>query len=121
MELILATATIIGGIAAIWFFWDKIVSIFGLPPVKERDLADFVREGQQLRARSRENPLPIQAHNEWIDRMSAYFQNHKGRGYAVRLSDFSGMTFYSDGSERAKFENSIDGRLRRLHEFLSEL
>jgi hypothetical protein len=121
VDAVLAVATIIGGIAAIWFFSDKIASIFALPGVKERDVSDFVREGQELRARSGEDPLPIQAHNDWVARMTAYFRNHKGRGYEVRLNDFSGMPFYGDGSERAKFEDSIDGRIRRLHEFLGEL
>jgi hypothetical protein len=29
------------------------------------------------------------------------------------------MTFYGDGSDKSKFQKSIDGRIRRLHEFLA--
>lgn len=121
MDAVLAVATIIGGIAAIRFVSDKIASLFGSPSVEEKELAAFIREGQKLRGRSGEDPLPVEEHNEWVARMNTYFRNRKKHGYEVRLSDFSGMTFFGDGSERSKFSNSIDGRLRRLHEFLGEL
>ncbi len=84
-------------------------------------VAQFMREGQDLRARLNEEPLPIQEHNDWVDRMVSYFKHHKGRAYEARLSDFSGMTFYGDGSERSRMSTSIEGRVRRLHEFVSEL
>ncbi len=48
MVWILAACTIFGGIAAIWFFWDKIVSCFRQPPPKmpelqvDRQLADEI-------------------------------------------------------------------------------
>lgn len=90
----------------------------GIDPEK---ISDFIREGQALRARLREEPLPVQEHNDWVERMVGYFKQHKGRAYEVRLSDFSGMTFYGDGSERSRMGNSIDGRVRRMHEFISEL
>lgn len=90
----------------------------GIDPEK---IADFIQEGQALRARLNETPLPIQEHNEWIDRMAKYFRRHKGAPYETRISDFSGMTFYGDGSERSKLSNSIEGRVRRLHEFISEI
>ena len=121
METLLAVATIIGGIAAIWFFWDKITSAFGLPRVSEKGLSAFIFEGQELRARANDDPLPVEDHNDWVARMVTYFRNHEGRGYEARLSDFSGMTFYGDTSECSKYLKSIDGRLQRLHEFLSEL
>jgi len=121
MEAILAIAALIGVIPAIWFFWDKISSAFHPSPVDEKDLAEFIHMGKELHARSNEDPLPVEEHNDWVKRMNTYFLSHKGRGYEVRLSDFSGMTFYGDGSERSNFKKSIDGRLRRLHEFLSEL
>jgi hypothetical protein len=75
-----------------------------------------VSEGQALRARSHEVPPPIAEVNDWIRRMTAYFEERKGRGYDVRLNDFSGMLFYG-----SQFERAIDARLRRLQEFLSEL
>jgi hypothetical protein len=74
-----------------------------------------------LRKRVAEIPLPIAEHNAWVDRMNAYFAEQNAEEYAVRLSDFSGMTFYGDGSERSRMSNSIDGRSRRLHEFIAEI
>ena len=84
-------------------------------------LADFIREGHDLRARLKEEPLPIREHNDWVERMVSYFKQQKARAYEARLSDFSGMTFYGDGSERSRMSRSIEGRVRRLHEFISEL
>ena len=121
MDVLLAVATILGGIAAIWFFWDKIALWFSGTHVTEQDLSGFIRDGQRLRERSREDPIPVAEHNAWVDRMTTYFKTRKGRGYDLRLNDFSGMTFFGDGSDRSKFEHSIEGRIRRLHEFLKEL
>lgn len=90
----------------------------GIEPEK---LADFIREGQELRARLNEEPLPIREHNDWVEHMVSYFKQHKGGAYEARLSDFSGMTFYGDGSERSRMSRPIEGRVRRLHEFISEL
>jgi len=94
------------------------------PGVDPEKLAEFMREGQALRGRLDEDPLPIQEHNDWVDRMNAYFRKHPGRGYETRLSDFTGMTFYAGINvprERRKMSKSLDGRTRRLHEFISEL
>lgn len=85
------------------------------------ELSIFVQQGQVLFGRKNESPLPVQDHNEWVERMERYFRNLSRPDYAVRLNDFSGLTFFGDGSEKSKFANSIDGRLRRLHEFLREL
>jgi len=84
-------------------------------------LAQFVTEAQQLRGRLDEDPLPIADHNEWVDRTSEYLRGHLGAAYEVRFSDFSGMVFYGDGSDRSQMSRSLDGRTRRLHEFLQEL
>lgn len=121
METLLTVAAIIGVIPAIWFIWNKIATVFGLPPVSEKNLSAFIVEGQELHARANEGPLPVEDHNAWVTRMVTYFRNNEGRGYEACLSDFSGMTFYGDASDRSKYLKSIDGRLRRLHEFLSEL
>jgi hypothetical protein len=85
------------------------------------ELSAFIQQGQVLLGRRNESPLPIQDHNEWVERIEKYFKEFHRSDYAVRLSDFSGLTFFGDGSEKSRFENSIDGRLRRLHEFLREL
>jgi hypothetical protein len=71
--------------------------------------------------RCSENPLPIADHNEWVARVEAYLRASIGDDYAVRFGDFSGMVFFGDGSERARMRQSLEGRSRRLHEFLSEL
>jgi hypothetical protein len=84
-------------------------------------LADFIKEAQKLRQRLDEKPLPIRDHNEWVARVSKYLRGNLGSAYKVRFGDFSGMTFYSDGSGKSKMSQSIDGRSRRLHEFISEL
>ncbi|NGZ09474.1 MAG: hypothetical protein CV088_08800 [Nitrospira sp. LK70] len=90
-------------------------------PIDPKRLAVFLREAEGLRKRVGETPLPIAEHNAWVDRMSAYFAEQDAEEYLVRLSDFSGMTFYGDGSERSRMSNSIDGRSRRLHEFIKEI
>lgn len=84
-------------------------------------LAAFLVEAQQLRKRLNEDPLPIQERNEWVNRVSEYLREHFGKAHEVRFSDFSGMTFYGDGSERSSFSRSLDGWSRRLHEFISEM
>lgn len=84
-------------------------------------LSQFITEAQQLRARADEEPLPVADHNAWVERVSAYLRTHLNRAYDVRFGDFSGMVFYGDGSERSQFLRSLEGRTRRLHEFLQEL
>lgn len=84
-------------------------------------LAAFLVEAQQLRNRLNEVPLPIGDHNTWVNRVSQYLKEHFGSAHEVRFSDFSGMTFYGDGSERSEMSKSLDGRSRRLHEFISEM
>jgi hypothetical protein len=81
----------------------------------------FIEEGRRLMSRQMESPLPVQDHNEWVERMDSYFRKLGRHDFAVRLGDFSGFTFYGDGSERSRYSMGIDGRLRRLHEFLREL
>jgi hypothetical protein len=85
------------------------------------ELAEFLAEAQKLRGRLNENPLPIQDHDNWVSRVSGYLKQKLGSAYEVRFSDFSGMTFYGDGSERSKMSRSLEGRSRRLNEFISEI
>src|SRR5688572_2847077 len=84
--------------------------------------AAFLAEAQQLRSCLGENPLPIAEHNSWVDRVSLYLRDNFGKAHEVRFSDFSGMVFYGGGgSERSMMSKSLEGRSRRLHEFLAEL
>ncbi len=87
--------------------------------IRER-LAEFVSEATSLVNRQTENPLPVHEHNDWVAKVEAFLGNTLDQSYVVRVNNFSGMTFYSDGSERANFRNSIDGRIRRLNEFIQE-
>jgi hypothetical protein len=84
-------------------------------------MAAFLTEAQQLRARLDDTPLPIQAHNEWVERVGMYLRENLGQAYEMRFGDFSGMIFYGNGSERSTLSRSLEGRSRRLHEFMSEL
>ena len=84
-------------------------------------LSVFIAEGASLRARSGEVPIPVEDHNDWVARMNEYFEQCGKPEYKVRLSDFTGMTFYGDGSDKSQFKKSIDGHVGRLHEFLGEL
>jgi len=83
--------------------------------------SDFIIKGQQLHARLDEDPLPIKDHNDWVDSVGEYLRNNLGRDYEVRFSDFSGLVFYGDSSDKSKMNKSIEGRIRRLQEFLSEI
>jgi hypothetical protein len=87
----------------------------------KEQIASFLKEAQQLRTRLDEVPVPIGDYNEWVDRVERYLRQNLGKAYEVRFSDFSGMIFYGEGSERSKMSRSIDGRSRRLNEFMSEL
>ena len=84
-------------------------------------LAAFLSEAHMLRSRLNEHPLPIADHNAWVGRVRKYLREDIGPGFEVRFGDFSGMVFYGDGSERSKLSNSLEGRSRRLNEFLAEL
>jgi hypothetical protein len=95
------------------------------PAVRNRphrdQLAIFLTEAQVLRARKDEDPLPVEEHNQWVSKVETYLRGQLGAAYSVRFSDFSGMTFYGSGSEKSKYECSLDGRSRRLVEFMEEL
>ena len=84
-------------------------------------LATFLVEAQELRRRGTGEPIPVAEHNAWVERVSQYLRENFGASYEVRFSDFSGMTFYGDGSERFQYKKSLDARSRRLNDFISEL
>lgn len=84
-------------------------------------LGRYLSEAQGLRSRLSEQLLPIADHNAWVDRVNDYLRTNIGHDFEVRFSDFSGMVFYGDGSEKSKMSHSLEGRSRRLHEFIAEL
>jgi hypothetical protein len=83
-------------------------------------LGGFIKEAEVLLARSAEEPLPIQEYTEWAARVENYLTECLDASYGVRFGNFSGMTFYGDGSEKSTYENSISGRSTRLHQFITE-
>ncbi len=95
------------------------------PAVRNRphrdQLASFLTEAQALRARKDEVPLPVEEHNQWVEKVETYLRRQLGTAYSVRFGNFSGMTFHGSGSEKSKYERSLDGRARRLMEFIKEL
>ncbi len=84
-------------------------------------LAEFMKEGESLLSRSDEDPLPTEQHDNWVARVELYLRENLDASYAARLGNFSGMTFYGDGSKKSNFKNAIGGRTSRLHQFLTEL
>ena len=83
-------------------------------------LAAFVKQAEVLHSRSTEDPLPYQDHNAWLAAVETYLGETLDASYLVRLSNFSGMTFGSDGSHKSTYQNNLKGRMRRLLEFTSE-
>ena len=107
----LGIATILGGLAAVAYFWDKWRDKrkwTGKEKQRYRErLSAFLTEAAQLRTRLDEVPLPIGEHNAWVDRVGEYLRDNLGKVYEARFSDFSGMTFYGDGSDRSSMSRSI--------------
>jgi hypothetical protein len=104
---------------AIWFHRQTDRPTVNAP--HKAQLAAFLTEAQTLRARLNEQPLPIADHNLWAQRVETYLRDKLGSDYAVRFGDFSGMVFYGDSSEKSRMSRSLEGRSRRLSEFLAEL
>jgi hypothetical protein len=121
----LGIATLLGGVAAAHYFFDKWRGRSGVTPVLRQQyqerLGEFLAEAQQLRSRLNDGAVSVTDHNAWVDRVSDFLRNNLGKAYEVRFSDFSGMTFYGDSSERSRMSRSLEGRCRRLHEFMAEL
>lgn len=84
-------------------------------------LAAFLDEGASLRRRADEDPLPVYEHNAWVDRVGGFLREQMGKSHETRFNNFSGMTFLVSGGQRGAFEKSIEGRSRRLHEFMAEI
>lgn len=84
-------------------------------------LANFIKEAQSLGAQLNQTPLPIADHNAWVERVEVWLRGHLGAAYVVLFSDFSGMAFYGDGSDKSQMSRSLEGRSRRLREFIAEL
>lgn len=122
---LLGIATVLGGISALVYFRDRWWGQGSLTPARKQKcrerLGEFLAEAQQLRLRLNGGTVPVADHNAWVDRVNEYLRTNLGKAYEVRFSDFSGMTFYGDSSERSQMSRSLEGRSRRLHEFMAEM
>lgn len=87
---------------------------------QREQLGVFVTEAQALSIHENDDPPPIQAHNDWVTRVEAYLRRELDGSYAVRFGDFNGLTFYLSNPNMG-FKKSLQGRSRRLHEFIEEL
>lgn len=83
-------------------------------------IGSFLKEAEALAARANEDAAPIDAHNEWVARVEHYLTETLDSSYAVRFGNFNGMTFYVS-NPNPDLKRSIEGRSRRLHEFITEL
>jgi len=88
--------------------------------VQREKIGGFLKEAEALTARANENPAPIEAHNEWVARVEQYLTEALDASYAVRFGNFHGMTFYVS-NPNSGLKMSLEGRSRRLHEFIAEL
>lgn len=84
-------------------------------------LAAFLKEAELLGQRADETPLPVEEHNAWVSRVENYLSAELDGSYAVRFSNFSGLTLYATTKPNSDFKTSLQGRTRRLHEFIAGL
>jgi len=122
---VLGIATVLGGFAAVFYFRDRwwgTAASTSAPRQQHRErLGEFLAEAQQLRSRLNGGGVSIAEHNVWVERVKDFLRTNLGKSYEARFSDFSGMTFYGDSSERSQMSRSLDGRCRRLLEFMGEM
>ena len=85
------------------------------------EITKFIKEAHYLTSRKNELPLPINDLNNWVNRVNNYLTTELDDSFAVRFNDLTGFVFYGDGSDKSNFCNSVDGRIRRLNQFLTEL
>jgi uncharacterized membrane protein YraQ (UPF0718 family) len=119
-------ATIISGIAAVVLallaaFLHRINDQSSRLLIHREKISSFIAEGHALAKKSNEKLLPIKETNIWVSDVENYLRLKLDQSFVSRFNDFSGMVFYGDGSEKSNYKTAIDGRLRRLNQFLAEL
>lgn len=112
-----AAAVVLGGLA---FYLHGLNDNAAKTRKHREQLGAFLTEAQALSARENEDPPPIQEHNDWVARTEVYLREELDTSYAVRFSDFSGLTFFLSNPNMG-LKKSLQGRSRRLHEFIEEL
>ena len=119
-------STIVSGVAAIVFAGTATYlhrlndRSFRLRKCREK-LANYIDEINKVLQKIDEKELPILEHNIWVESVEKYLSTELDQSFVIRFSDFSGLVFYGDGTEKSKFKNSISGRVQRLSQFISEL
>jgi hypothetical protein len=83
-------------------------------------LAAFLDELRTIRGRSNEEPPPLSEYSAWVEKVSRYLAEQLDSSYVTRFGDFTGMVFYSS-NPNSGLKQDLDGRARRLHEFITEL
>ena len=122
-EYIPATMSTAGavGLAAIALYLHGLNDKSNQSRDAREQLATFLKEADGLTQRANEVPLPIEEHNIWVSRVEQYLTERLDSSYAARFSNFAGMTFYVSTNYNSSFKTSLEGRTRRLHEFIAEL
>lgn len=88
---------------------------------QKEKITSFVAEGHQLLSRLDDIKSTTEEINIWLSNVEKYLRLNLDASFASRFNDFSGMVFYGDGTEKSNRKRAIDGHLRRLNQFLTEL
>ena len=90
--------------------------------IRRERLGAFLKEAESLAGLIRTSGTDPSAAkvDDWVLRTEAFLQTEMDSSYVARFHNFSGLTFYSDGSAAAALRNRIEGGSRRLHEFIAE-
>ena len=88
--------------------------------VQREKLGYFLKEAEAISARANNDPPPVDEHNSWVARVEVYLTDALDASYAARFSNYNGMTFYVTNPNPG-LKKSLEGRSRRLHEFIAEL
>ena len=134
MYWVLAIATILGGIAALWFFWDKLLEKLGVGKAKQAKLRDrlaaLMLEGQALDHRLTSTGEPLETLEpdieSWGVKAETWLEENLGNSYLARFRNGAGVALGGYVMRRPlnTKEGPLNGflrvRLARLGEFIAE-
>ena len=84
-------------------------------------MGSYLQDCSALLNENQSGPPPTEKANQWIGQVSEFLAKDLDQSYVARFHNFSGITFFGDGSERSNVRNALEGRAQRLQEFLQEL
>ena len=87
---------------------------------QREQLGNFLKEAEAISAHANEDPPPVEVHNSWVARVEKFLTEALDSSYAARFGNFHGMKFYVS-NPNSGLKTSLEGRSRRLHEFIAEL